>query len=447
MRQRGFSAPRAAEDGEGAAGRNREIHAFQDRLLPAVAEGHMAERDVAVHRGFQGARRVFFLLRGENLCHALGGDAGLAHLGQHAPQAADGPRQSRVVEHEGQKFAERDAPAHGFGDARDGHREDLQADNQVAGPPVQAQQGAQANPEARKALVQSVEPADFKALAPEGPHHPHAGQVFLHVGGKLPLRLVRRAEPPGDFEVKHARIRPDGRQKRAGDQRDFPVHRKHGAQRDRHQEDDAEHLQQLRADKLADDFHVGSAALDDFARLVPAVPGKRQLLDVLEQPVAERFDKRLRPAGNPHLPQIAAQARQGGRQQGGARRQQQRARGVGEDGCQQLPQPAGKGSAGEHRIDRNPDDLGKGRAQDGVEQRKDHRSGKKATGAPQQGPDQGGCRPLLTLFFHRIHPATGISGIKKHPRPFRIIRAGPLVKAARPALPAIFPFGLTPLLL
>ena len=175
----------------------------------------------------RGLGRVLLLRRAQNIAHAVKRHARLAHVRKHAAERTDRPRQGLVIADEGEKFAERHIAVHALDDAADDDDHDLQARQQRAGGPVDRQQAAEADPQAGKFLVLFAEAVRFEALAAEGTHNAHAGQVLLRAGRQVALGLVRRLKAAGDAPVEHTGRQTDDRDERQRHERQPHVHPEH----------------------------------------------------------------------------------------------------------------------------------------------------------------------------------------------------------------------------
>ena len=279
----------------------------------------MLKADVAVKRRGERALGLDLGLGVQDVAHALDGHAGLAHLRENAAQAAHGPDQRLVVADKGQEHAQGDLAGDGHVRARAHDGDDLDAGDQVADAPVVGQQAAQVDPQRGEALVALVEALDLEALAAEGAHDAHAGQVLLHGAGQFALGLVGGAEAAGDARVEDHRIAGHDGQKDQRDEGELGVHGEHQPQVERDHEHRAHDLGQLIDDEGAHDLHIGRAALDDLARLMAYMPRKGQALDVRKERVAHGLDEALGGAGEGHAPGVVAQGVAQGqkRQRGG----------------------------------------------------------------------------------------------------------------------------------
>ena len=226
MHKRTLARAGAAEDGKCASLRNRERDVLQHGRL-AVAERHMVKDDVTRRAVRRGLGRVLLLRRAQDIAHAVKRHARLAHVRKHAAERAHRPRQGLVIADEGEKFAERHIAVHAFDDAADDDDHDLQARQQRAGGPVDREQAAEANPQAGKFLVLFAEAVRFEALAAEGTHNAHAGQVLLRAGRQVALGLVRRLKAAGDAPVEHTGRQTDDRDERQRHERQLHVHPEH----------------------------------------------------------------------------------------------------------------------------------------------------------------------------------------------------------------------------
>ena len=224
--------------------------------------------------------RAFFRLRAQNIEQTVDGNARLAHLRQRAPQRADGPRQLARVADERQVGAQRDFALHAELHADGDHAEDLRHAHHVAQRPEHRHHVAELHPDIGVIVVLPLKFFQLVALAAKGAHHAHAGDVLLHRAGELALRLVRLLIALRNALVEDQRIADDHRDEREHEQRNFDVHREHGDHVDRNQERRAQQLDHLLGDKIADNLHVGGAALDDVAGRVLHMPAIRQPLNV-----------------------------------------------------------------------------------------------------------------------------------------------------------------------
>ena len=363
VHQSGFPRAGGPQNAKGGARLDHKAHVVEHAPFAlAVAKVHVVEHNVPVHGRLLGIRAVFLLFGVQDVEQPGGADGGLAQFRQQPPQVPGGPHQHGVVGGKGQKLPFcQGAPLH---KEHPGHNDDqhLEPGEKVPQAPVEAHHFAQAHPQVGEFFIFFVKAVDLIALPAKGPHHPHAGEVFLHQGGEAALAFVGGLELlPGD-DVKDQGGGHDHRHKAAHDQGELHVHGEHQRQGHQDQQHGAHHLHQLVADKVAHQVHVLGAALDDVAGLVGVVPGVGQALDVVEQGVPHPGHRALAGPGQVHPGGIVGKPGNGRKGQGhqSAERDvlpQGFAAAHGVDPIYQEPGQV-KGVVVDHRIHGDPDHLG-----------------------------------------------------------------------------------------
>ena len=285
QRNGALAAARFAEHAERRAALDGEAH-VAEHLLLLIGKADMFKADVAGKIRRQRLGRALLLFSAQDIQQAVDGNARLAHLRQRASQRADGPRELARVADESEIRAQRDFAFHAQMHADSDHAEDLRHAHHVAQRPEHGHHIAELHPDIGVVIVLLAEFLQLIAFAAKRAHHTHAGDVFLHVAGKLALGLVRLLIALGDALIKHQRIADNHGDEREHEQRDFDVHCEHRSHIDNNKERRAEQLDHLFRDKIAHNLHVGGAALDDIARRVLHMPAVRQALDMAVERVA-----------------------------------------------------------------------------------------------------------------------------------------------------------------
>ena len=234
-----------------------EAQVFKHGLC-LVPEGDVVKNNVArkIRLCSSGVFLLIFSAGHQNLIKAGQRNAGLAHFGQRAPQRTHRPGQRLVIGYKDEKFAQRDAAAHGQKRAKDNDRKHLQAGHQVAQSPVRAQGVAQIDPLIGKGVVLFVKPVDLVPFAAKGAHHAHASQIFLHSDGQVTLGLVGVAKLPRDAAVVNAGIQHDNGNEDERHKRQSGVHGKHQRQRCGDENESAQHFDELIGDEVAHHIDV-----------------------------------------------------------------------------------------------------------------------------------------------------------------------------------------------
>ena len=403
VHQGGFAAAGAAQHGKGATRRDGKGNIVQNRLLVFVAEGDMVKDDVAVHRRCQGIRCILLRLGIQDISDTVDGNAGLAHLRQNLAQTAHRPAQGRIVGNERQKLTQRNLPVDCADRTHADNRQHLNRHNQVAGAPVGGHHVAQPNPQIREGDILFVKAVDFKPLPAKRTDYADTGEVLLNRRGQGAFRNIRLHEALGNLGAEEVRVEHDNRDEHRCHQRDFDIHREHQPHGHDDEEADAEYLDHLCADEVADDIHIRGTALDDFTGLVSGVPGKRQLLDVGIQLVTQRFDGALRGLGGIEPRKETEQTRQHRCHQHTRRCQQQHLARVAADHRTQSQtlHPTRQASLANDGVHRHADNLRCHGIKGGVE----HRAEKPQPKQPQISPDEAKdhARIFLLIFVQTNH--------------------------------------------
>ena len=247
-----------------------------------------------MHRRLHGPLRVMLLLRVHDIAQTLQGNIGLAHLRDHAPQGADRPGEQGIIGNKGDKLPRGDMPVDAVDRAQHQHQQILRKGQQIAGHPVVVQDLHQMDPETGVLFVLLFKAGPLVLLPPEGAHHAHARQIFLHNGRKTALFRIGLFKGAADTGVEKQRVADHHRDKDGGVQRHAAADAGHKGHRQGNQHDHAHQRCQLLGHEDLDGLHVGGAALDDIARAVGAVPGVGQMNGLPIQAVAHALDKALR---------------------------------------------------------------------------------------------------------------------------------------------------------
>ena len=265
-----------------------------------IGEVDVLEADVAVHIRIRGAGAILLGLGVDHVGQAVQGHAGLGHLREHTAQTADGEGQYGVVGDEGDVFAGGHLAPDDEHRAEDRHQKDLEAAEDVLDGEKLADNVAHMDPAAGVVFIDLLKVLPLPALAGEGAHHPHAGQVLLDDVGDLALLLVAAAEALVHLLAEDDGVGQDDGDGHGGDDGHFHVHGEHEVEGHGHQDQDAEHRRQLLGHEGAHAVHVGGAALDDVAGAVFHVPGVGQPGDVGEEGVPHVLHQDLGAPGVQH---------------------------------------------------------------------------------------------------------------------------------------------------
>ena len=265
-----------------------------------VGEMHVFKPDVPGHIGLMGAGGVLLHRRVHNVHQSVQGGPGLCHLRQHPPQPPDGEGQHAVVGDKGHVFSGGEVAPHRQHRAVHRHQQDLQAAQHVLHGEKPADDVAHVDPQGGVVAVGRLKFLPLLPLVGEGPHHPHAGEVFLHDVGHLALVLVALRKALVHLLAEQHRVSQYHRYGQRGRQGQGGVHGEHEVQRHGHQYGDAQHGGELLGHKGAHPVHVGGAALDDVAGAVFHVPGVGQMGNVVVEGVPHGLHQGLRAAGIEH---------------------------------------------------------------------------------------------------------------------------------------------------
>ena len=291
QKQTALAGAGSAEDAEAAPRRDRERHIVQHVRTRLIAERHMVEHDVPVHRGLLCVRRVLLDRRIQNFADTRNRNARLAHLRDDAAKPPHRPDDHGIVDGERHKVALGHLAAHAEQTADHHDQHCLDAGRRIANRPEIRQRLAQAHPERRIFLILLFKPLTLKIFAAKRTHHAHAGQVLLRDRREHALALVAGREPVADAVVEQHRIAHDDREHQPRYERQFPVHQRHTRQRQHDHRDHAEHRDELLLKELLDALHVRRAALDDVAGRIFRVPRPRQVLNVPIEQITARLDE------------------------------------------------------------------------------------------------------------------------------------------------------------
>ena len=205
----------------------------------------MVEHNVALEGRLLGVRFLRLLRHAQNLLNTVHGHLALARVGKDAAQLPDGPEQLPDVGGEDDQPAHGDFPLDGEVHAGQQGQHGLSHGQEIAGGPVHGQQVAELEglfPEVGGDLFELLY---LIFLLPEGPHHPHAGQILLQDGAHLSLGLVGEAEVFDHPAEEQPGEQEQPRDHDHADERDLHVLPEHVQQRNRDRQQRVHHLHEL----------------------------------------------------------------------------------------------------------------------------------------------------------------------------------------------------------
>ena len=279
----------------------------------------MVEHNVAVHVRLYRGVAVTLLLCVQDVEQAGGADGGFAELPQEPAQVPGRPDQHGIIGGKGQEFPLGEgAPFHKEHACHDDDQH-LESGHKISQAPVDAHDLSKLYPKVGKILVFLIKAVDFELFPPESAHNPYTGEVFLHQRGEFALSFVRHTEAAAGDHIKPQGDADDNGQKRRDKQREFHVHGEHQRQGNRNQQHGADAFHQLVAHKVTHQIHILGTALDDIAGLMGIVPGVGQMLDMVEQGVADSCHRTLAGTGQVHAGSIVRQPGKSGEKEGDGR--------------------------------------------------------------------------------------------------------------------------------
>ncbi len=225
--QSGLAAARRAHHRDHAPRRDRERDVAQRGLTVGIGKREVPELDRASAKGSQPARPTHPRVRPighagnrvQDLDDPFHGRHPAAHDGERPAQRDSGPGQIGEIAVEGHEGAQRDAALDHGAPAEPEHDEAAHSRAQAHERP-ESRLGAGQSQAAQEVLgVEPAEALDLPRLHGVGPHHRHAGEVLLHLGGEHAELLLdgdgllvhRVAESLGrQHQERRRRQRPEG---------------------------------------------------------------------------------------------------------------------------------------------------------------------------------------------------------------------------------------------
>lgn len=194
MHQGGFACAGAAQNAHGLPRLHGEGDIPQHRAAVLVAEVHMVKLHLAFQRRAEGFAGFGLGRGGQNLVQSAQRDVSHHQIGQNTAQLPHGEGEHAGVAGEQNHVAHRHGAPGGHEHAHHQHQGDLGVAHHVGQAPVEGHEGVQL---AADGPVFGVEPGVFFQLLflpGKGPHHPHAGEVFLQSGGEPAVGFVHQSE-------------------------------------------------------------------------------------------------------------------------------------------------------------------------------------------------------------------------------------------------------------
>ena len=254
----------------------------------------MIETDFLIHIRLFCVGRVRFGRAIHNFRDTRKGNARLAHIGNYTPQLTNRPNQNGIIGHKRDKLAGRHGALYTEQAAEHNDQHYLQTRNKIADTPKRSHVNRHTCPEAGIFDILLFKPLAFIRFAAKRAHNPHTGEVFLRDGGKNAFVFIAFTEMMRNPAIEIHRVKNNHRKSGGGNQREPRAHREHEPQRRNQQNHNTEHSQKLFRKEVAHNIHVRSAALDNIARFVLHMPGKRQALNMPKQQIAHGLHQRFR---------------------------------------------------------------------------------------------------------------------------------------------------------
>ena len=407
-----FAAAGAAQNAKRGPGRDAEAHIVQHLGVLLIGKGDVVKYDLSPNLRRQAAAGVLFLRGLHDGTDAVEGDAGLAHVGDHAAEHAHRPGHHGTVG-EKREIGTGAHPAPKAEQRTEDHGEqDLKPGENVPDAPESGEGFGQLHPHRRVEAVLGFKAILFIAFAAESPDDANAGEVLLRDGGEKPFVLIAIQKGLPDPAVEVEGIENDHRNRQHGDQRQVQVHPQHEAQGKQQQNYDPDQVRHLFGQKVLQRLDVRGTALDDVPGAVVHVPGIGKPLQMGKEPVAHGLHKGF---GGDGLADLIAELRQNLSQCHEEERRRQKSDLAlqrplslcrSQKACRPDGEPIGR-CAADHMVHRNPDDLRRDKIGQGAQRRSQHAQKKEKTTAPEKVPEHPSI--IKGVFCGSVHTGRSFS--------------------------------------